>query len=450
MSFNLDNLHSSLQPMPTCKSAMLALSGGMDSVVLLHGLGELSKQGRLDFDLRAMHVNHGLQQEADQWQQHCEVLCRQLAIPFLSERVELGSGDAAPLASLENAARLARYAAFAAQLQTGEALLLAHHRDDQMETLLLRLMRGSGSRGMGGMPRTRALGAGFLYRPLLDFDRSALQDYAQQQRLKWIDDKSNQDTRFDRNYCRHRLLPGIEERWPGYRDSWSKSAILAAEAEVLLQELAAIDLQTIATERDAAVNVTELQCLSAARQRNVLRHWLQRLGLPEFGWNQLQQLSNEVIAADPGGSASIGGEGFQLTRYKNYLYALQQIPAVDVSQQLDWNPVACAELELPANGSLLAKPVAGEGLRLATDFRLSIRYRSGGESCRLPGRPNKSVKKLLQENQVEPWYRDRLPLLYVGQELACIPGIGVCEAHAAQPGESGIVVDWSRPAIVLD
>ena len=137
-------------------------------------------------------------------------------------------------------------------------------------------------------------------------------------------------------------------------------------------------------------------------------------------------------------------------RYKNYLYALHLVPAVDVTQQFDWSPGNAGELKLPANGSLLAKPVEGKGLRLATDVRLSIRYRSGGESCRLAGRPSKSVKKLLQENQVEPWYRDRLPLLYVGQELACIPGIGVCEAYAAQPGESGILVDWSKPHIVLD
>ncbi len=450
MDFNLDNLQSSLQQMPTCKSAMVALSGGMDSVVLLHGLCKLSKQGRFDFDLRALHVNHGLQQEADQWQQHCEALCQQLAIPFISERVDLESGASSKLPSQENAARVVRYNVFASQLQTGEALLLAHHRDDQMETLLLRLMRGSGSKGMSGIPRTRSLGAGFLYRPLLDFDRSTLQHYAQQQRLEWIDDKSNQDISFDRNYCRHRLLPIIEERWPGYRDSWSKSAVLAAEAEALLQELAAIDLQTIAGDRGAAVSVTELLLFSSARQRNVLRHWLKQLGLPEFGWNQLQQLSNEVLSADASGSACISGEGFQLMRYKNYLYALHLVPAVDVTQQFDWSPGNAGELKLPANGSLLAKPVEGKGLRLATDVRLSIRYRSGGEICRLAGRPSKSVKKLLQENQVEPWYRDRLPLLYVGQELACIPGIGVCEAYAAQPGESGILVDWSKPHIVLD
>lgn len=445
MKFKLEALQSALQPMPACSSAVVGLSGGMDSVVLLHSLNELSKQGRLGFGLRAIHVNHGLQVDADAWQRHCEIICTQWEIPLTIEDVCLGAGESDAIVGGENAARDARYQAIERQLQSGEALLLAHHRDDQMETLLLRLMRGAGSRGLAGIPTTRVLAAGFLFRPLLNFDRTALQKYATDKQLQWIDDQSNLDIGFDRNYCRHQLLPLIEKRWPGYRDSWNKTMVLAAEAEKLLQALAAIDLDNIATNRAAVIQIDQLVLLPEERQRNVLRYWLRQLGLPELGWNRLQQLSNEVLRASDSASASVAMQEFQLRRYKNCLYALQRIDTADTSSQIDWDLSNGSELELPGNGSLQAEMADGQGLKLADRSQLSIRYRSGGETCRLVGRPNKSLKKILQEYEIEPWFRDRVPLLYLDQTLVCIPGIGISEQHAAKTGECGLIINWSRP-----
>lgn len=465
MEFNLETFHSALRAtarqLSPFEFAVLGLSGGMDSIVLLYALNELKKQSKLDFEFRAVHVNHGLQANADDWQRHCEQLCAQLCIQLSSVEVSIDSpATIAPdsTAGLENAAREARYQVFEQQLKPGEVLLLAHHRDDQMETLLLRLMRGSGSRGLSGIPRTRAVGEGFLLRPLLGFDRQQLHKYASHHQLQWMEDPSNQDQRFDRNYCRHSLLPMLETRWPGYRDSWVKTATLAEETEGLLQELAALDLESIATASKAVVQIDKLLLLSDPRRRNVLRYWLAQLKLPELGWNRLHQLANEVLLASD--SASLDAGGFQLSRYKGCLYALRGLEDISrqgSAQNLLWDFAGSAELELqdlalpalllPNNGSLTAKLKEEPGLAVASCSQLQIRYRQGGESCRLAGRPNKSLKKILQEYEIEPWLRNRIPLLYQREQLVCIPGIGVSEEFAAKPGEPGLIVEWLRPVL---
>lgn len=463
MEFNLETFHSALGSLTRAqspfKSAVLGLSGGLDSIVLLHLLDELRKQSKLGFEFRALHVNHGLQAAADEWQQHCKQVCEQLSIKLNSVEVRLDATagvDPDSVAGIENAAREARYQVFQEQLKPGEALLLAHHRDDQMETLLLRLMRGSGSRGLRGIPRTRAVGEGFLLRPLLDFDRAQLLEYANQHQLKWMEDASNQDQRFDRNYCRHRVMPILQARWPDYRESWAKTASLAEEADGLLRELAQLDLESIATDSRAVVRIDKLMQLSEPRRRNVLRHWLGLLKLPELGWNRLHQLSREVLQA--GDSATLDAGAFRLSRYKDCLYALR--PQEDETTQpnavkLLWNFGDSAEPEqtdfpsllLPGNGSLTAQLKQGPGLALPHCAQLQIRYRQGGESCRLAGRPNKSLKKILQEYEIEPWLRNRIPLLYQQEQLVCIPGIGVSEAFASKPGEPGLIVEWQRPAL---
>jgi|FLOH01.1.fsa_nt_gi tRNA(Ile)-lysidine synthase len=470
MKFNLETFASALrataQQAGSFECAVLGLSGGMDSIVLLHLLSELKKQSKLDFEFRAVHINHGLHAEAAAWQQHCEQVCAQLSIQLISVEVSIDNPkaiDPDSTAGIENAAREARYRVFEQQLKPAEALILAHHRDDQMETLLLRLMRGSGSRGLSGMPRTRAVGAGFLLRPLLDFDQQQLHQYARQHQLQWMQDPSNQDQRFDRNYCRHTVLPILEARWPGYRDSWSKTVTLAEEAEGLLQNLATLDLASIATSSKAVVQIDKLLLLSNARRRNVLRHWLAQLKLPELGWNRLHQLANEVLFASD--SAALDANGFQLARYKGCLYALttQEDKSAPVNaQNLAWDfldstdferadaplpPLLLPILLLPNNGSLTAQMKTGPGLAIANCAQLQVRYRQGGESCRLAGRPNKSLKKILQEHQIEPWLRNRIPLLYREDQLVCIPGIGVSEEYAAKSGEPGLIVQWLRPVL---
>ncbi len=424
---------------------LIGLSGGLDSVVLLHAMARLRDQQGADFQLRALHINHQLQDQAQSWEQHCSSLCEKLGVEFTSIKVEISGSS-----GLENAAREARYREFETTLLQDEELLLAHHRDDQMETLLLRLVRGSGSRGLSGIPRSRPLGVSKLLRPLLDIDSAELQSYAESEQLVWVEDHSNKDQAFDRNHCRHSLLPLIEARWPGYRESWSKSAALASESETLLQELAVIDLAAIVTESASVVSQEGLLALSEPRRRNVLRHWLADLGAKELGWNQLQQLSNEVLL---GASGQFIAEDFQAFCFRERVYVL-------ASPELEYEPdeitldsmpslPASGEVLLEGNGRLLLRESQGEGISAGKLGNLSIRYRQGGETCRLAGRPSKALKKILQESEIPPWLRSRIPLLYDGESLAYIPGLGVSQELAAKGAEPGCIIEWEQPDLTL-
>ena len=440
-----DKLKAALNEFAATGKFLIGLSGGLDSVVLLHAMAKLRDQSGVSIQLRALHINHQLQDQAQNWEAHCLSLCAKLGIEFVSTKVEISRHS-----GLENAAREARYREFEATLLIDEQLLLGHHRDDQMETLLLRLIRGSGSRGLSGIPRSRVLGASRLLRPLLDIDREELQSYAESEQLNWVEDHSNEDERFDRNYCRHSILPLIEERWPGYRESWSKSVVLASESEALIRELAAIDLAEIVTESKSVVSREKLLTLSEPRRRNVLRHWLASLGAKELGWNQLRQLSNEVLLGNTGQFITEDVQIFCF-RERVYVVASQKIGRGLVKIDLDPIPglPSAGERILPDNGRLRFREIQGAGICADKLSNLSIRYRLGGEICRLVGRPSKTLKKILQESEIPPWLRSRIPLLYDGEDLAYIPGLGVSEGLAAKGAEPGCLIDWVQPDLTL-
>lgn len=434
--------------MPATKAGMLGLSGGLDSVVLLHLLVQLRNQGELGFDLRALHVNHGLNPLANQWQEHCAALCRELVVPLqivqldLAESLRAGTG-------IENAARNARYTAFSSQLRAKEVLLLAHHRDDQIETMLLRLMRGAGPGGLAGMPQGRVLNQGFLYRPLLQFDRTELLAYARHEQLQWIEDPSNLAVQFDRNFCRQTILPLIETRWPGYRDSWSKSAALLSEADMLMQQLAEADLRGARGTSANELSLLEFNQLSKPRQRNLLRFWLQQLHLPEPGFNELQHLTEALIPSAADSRATWQGAGFCITRYQNRLMAIRELAAIDSKTLLVWDPINQPILALPQNGSLQARRSSGSEndarYALPVCGPLQVRYRIGGETLRLRNRPRKALKKILQEQGIPPWCRARWPLLYAGDELICVPGVGAVDQSDIPASAEILVIEWQQP-----
>ncbi len=450
MNFNLEKFNTTLQSMPHCDSIVVGLSGGIDSVVLLQALHSLKEQGRLDFPFRALHIHHGLHVDADAWKAFCEKFCAGLDVPLEISKVHVEITEPGAATGLENAARDARYSAFESSLEIGQALLLAHHLDDQLETFLLRLMRGAGIRGLAGMPRYRVLATSFLFRPLLDFSRESLIDYARTHGLEWIEDSSNQDIRFDRNYCRHKLLPVIEQRWTNYRESWNKSLILMGEADEQLKELAEIDLNFVVRDRVDVIGLKQLLRLSDARRRNALRCWFGHLGLEEPGWNQLQQLSHAVVSTDVNGFAGLRLGACLLYCFKGNLYALQISQDFDNTQELTWRLEKQSKLELPGNGILRAESVLGSGIRASNVCSMNIKYRTGGEACQLVGRPTKRLKKLLQEEEVLPWLRERLPLLYLKDDLAYIPGIGVAEHCAALSQEKGLLISWEAPDFSLN
>ncbi|MEG0968848.1 MAG: tRNA lysidine(34) synthetase TilS [Pseudomonas sp.] len=406
------DLYPRLTPWLHAPSWCVALSGGLDSTVLLHLLANLSRQYPLP-PLRAIHVHHGLQAAADAWPAHCQRLCDDLGIDLQIFYVTV-----APGASLEQGAREARYAAFADALRAGEVLLTGQHREDQAETLLFRLLRGAGVRGLAAMPSQRGLGQGVLLRPLLDVSRAALEAYAHTQQLLWVEDPSNGDTQYSRNYLRHAVFPVLHQRWPHVAQNLARTAEHLSEAQGLLDELAAEDLLQASTPAGldwltlASLDLAVLRKLSPARQRNALQHWLaKRTRLPDTrhwaGWEDLRDASGD---GRPCWRLSDG----ELHRANERIWWLAD----------DWLKVPAGQgwddprqsLALPGNGSLRLSGMMPQG-------PLRIAYRQGGESLQIAGRGRRDLKRLLNELQVPAFVRSRLPLLYRDEQLLAVANL---------------------------
>lgn len=407
---------SSLEPWRNAAHWRIAFSGGLDSTVLLHLLAHLARHHSLPA-LSAIHIHHGLQAAADAWPEHCQSVCDTLGVSLQVIRVSVQPG-----ASLERAAREARYAAFMSLTEADDVLLTAQHRDDQAETLLFRLMRGAGVRGLSAMPAQRPLGQGTLLRPLLDVTRAELEAYARAHQLHWIEDPSNEDRQFSRNYLRHQVLPLLTARWPQAQASMARSAAHLREAQGLLDELAQLDLAQAATPSGfpwldlPSLELVPLANLSAARQRNALSHWLEPLTrLPDTdhwsGWDNLCGAAND---ASPVWRLADG----ELHRSAGRLWWLNgdwlRAPAVSV----DWHDPSMP-LPLANNGRVMFSGQTPIG-------PLRIGYRQGGEVMHLADRGHRDLKRLLNERAVPGFLRGRLPLLFRGAELlavANLPGL---------------------------
>ena len=418
---------------------VIALSGGLDSTVLLHALAVTrERHGKA---LLAVHIDHRLQADSASWSEYCRRLAGRLGVEIHVDRVTV---DAAASGGLEAAAREARYGALAQHVGDGDWLLSAHHRDDQAETLLLNLMRGSGPVGLAGIGLLSRFGSGWLVRPLIDVPRAALESYAAAQDLRWVEDPSNEDLRFDRNYLRHAVLPALEQRWSGVSERLARSADLAAEAAAMLEELAEIDLQRTG-KRVTRIDVEGLLALPEARQRNLLRYAARRAGLPLPGAARLNAVLDDVLRAREDAQPLVAWQGGELRRYRGKLYLLPPM------QQTAWEPgqpFSGPTLWLgPGLGSLRLAPGADRGLSDSTVARgLSIRLREGGEKFRPMGRRHtRKLKKLLQEEGVVPWMRERLPLVYAGEQLVAVADLWVAAEAASEPGTA---VRWDdRPEL---
>ncbi|WP_426662719.1 tRNA lysidine(34) synthetase TilS [Rhodanobacter aciditrophus] len=405
-------------PLPTRLAAALAqtpvaplcvaYSGGPDSTALLHALAQLpAARSR---GLRALHVDHGLRADSAAWAEHCRRFCAGLDLPCEIVRVQVttqrGEG-------LEAAARQARYAAFAAHLHPGETLLLAHHCDDQAETVLLKLLRGAGPEGLGGMRERRPLGRGGLWRPLLnDVSRAQLHDYVATHRLPCIDDPSNADTRLARNQLRHEILPRLAAHWPQAVDSILHSAALSrAAADALRMQWLAV----FATLHDAAngsLDATGWLALPPALREPLLHHWLYLRGLPAPTTAQRRQIERQC-AARPGQSPCIRWPGAELHIWKGRLWARVPRPSIDPSWHAPWRG---EPLALPDGGRLA---LCDEHARLPTP--LAVRLRQGGERIRPAGDAHtRELRDLFQQAALPPWQRTACPLLYEGDALVAV------------------------------
>ena len=328
-----DLLDSALQRIPQ-GPLCVGFSGGMDSTVLLHALA-VSPAARAR-GLRAWHVHHGLHADADQWAAECEATCAALAVPLTVTRVDVlrdaGQGP-------EAAARHARHASFREGLVGGEILVFAHHRDDQAETFLLRAMRASGPDGLRAMRDWRGFGRGYLWRPLLGIARASLEAHADRHGLRWIEDPSNADASFDRNFLRREVLPLLGERWPHAAASLARSAALCAEAAALLDANDAAALAGVATDDPASLSRTRLAGLSLPRRARVLRHWVATLGLPPLPANGIARVESELLAARPDATARFEWHGAVIHAWRDLLHAGPMQKPLPGDWQVNWDGV---------------------------------------------------------------------------------------------------------------
>jgi tRNA(Ile)-lysidine synthase len=414
-------------------------SGGMDSHVLLHLLAKVRAELGLSFSLKAVHINHSLSPHAEKWAAHCAAVCCDLQIDFVSHTVQAKAdvGD-----SPEEIAREKRYEVLGQLLGENDILLTAHHQDDQAETLLLQLFRGAGPKGLSAMPALKKFGSGFQARPLLNITRAKLLNYATENHLMWIEDESNDNTHFSRNFIRHDVLSVLKNRWPAISATLSRSASHCAEAQSLLDEMAFSDFAAGAGSATGTLSVSFLLTLSAARQRQLLRFWLKEQNYSVPDTVKLQQIQREILHARVDKCPHIAWKDTEVRRYRDDIHAMKRLALSDPSQILRW------DLQSPLNinpvGVLHANLATGIGLN-ASLKNITVRFRQGGEMCQLPKRNcTHSLKKLFWAWNIPPWERTRMPLIFVADKFAALPGYFVTEEFAAQKQEEGYVFSFEK------
>ena len=439
-------------PEPSPATLWLGLSGGLDSVCLLAEAAALRAK-LATIQLRAVHVNHGIQAASDQWQAHCERLCQQLGVPFTSCVVNLSDHQS----SLEAAARAARYQAFSRQVAANDLLLLAHHRDDQVETFLQRAARGSGPLGLAAMVTYSERAGLRIVRPWLAADRQQIQQRAEALGLSWVEDPSNADLKHERNFLRQQILPQWRSSKQELNQTLSRAAKLCGESSNLLSDLATLDAGAELAQPQLAID--SLSPLSPARQRNLLRYWIQANGYPMPSEVRLERVLVEVLPARSDAQPRVDWGKVSIRRFRDKLYL--------VSSMVDQSPIAtvCTSLvslvaaglttelgilkfqQVPSKQDVSTEqPPQGSGpywdLSQLSQRRIEIRFDRFSERLRPPKRPSKSVKDWFLEFGVPPWLRPHWPLLYLDDQLAGIPGLVVAEPYVARDLEQAGDCQW--------
>jgi tRNA(Ile)-lysidine synthase len=416
----------------------VAYSGGLDSQVLLH----FCQKALPSAQLRAIHINHGLSPKADAWQQHCEDYCKLHNIEFEFRKVDISHSGS----NLELQAREARYEVFETLIREEDSILMAHHQDDQMETVLYRLLRGSGPRGLAGIPAKRALGNGALLRPLLDYSKDDLTEYAKQAGLNWVEDESNSDISFDRNFLRQIII-----RWPSAGKSIQRSAELLAESEQLLHTLAILDAGEFMATKKTVFPLELMQGKDLPRQRNLLRYWFQSLAeahaIPMPGFEELRGIVEEVIPAPEDAQPLISWKQddttIDLRRFANKLYILKNFSRDFNQRAYPIKPGMTLALDFNLGTITLEESTSG-GIRMQEGDIFEIRFDCAQSDAKPAGRKTRSFKKIFQDYGVPPWLRSRIPLLFVNGELATVGDLFVCQNLAAKSGQKQLKIYWQR------
>lgn len=414
---------------------ILAYSGGLDSTVLLHVMATLSKSNS-NLKFQCIHINHSIQTEANIWQQHCEDTAKRLAVEFQSFKINESCPDGE---SLEAWAREQRYTILKSLLDETTSLLTAHHQDDQVETFFLNLFRGSGVGGLTAMPETKELGKGKHIRPFLNVTRERLEEYANENNLAWIEDPSNSNNNYDRNFLRNSLLPNIQKRWQGVYKTIFLTSKRMQESQILLKEMAEQDLKLVLNSK-GALSIVLFQQFNEARQKNLLLHWakLKQLDMP--GQRHIEQCLSDLCSLDKGSkSGCVAWANTEIRRYRDCLYLMQKFNKESL-KSIQWSINETVEYEFC---KLVTTEERGKGLKKAvfSNDRCELRFRQRGESiyCKSTG-SHIEVKNIFQEHGVLPWYREAIPLIYVDNVLVCIPELMINESYLAEADEIGIEI----------
>lgn len=448
------------------KNIWIAYSGGVDSHVLLHVFASYRLQN--SFELSAIHINHGLNPRAEDWQQHCANICAHLNVNFLTKKID---NHVLPGESPEALARKRRYAAFKELLSSQDILLTAHQQDDQAETLLIQLFRGAGPKGLSAMPKEKKLAECLLVRPLLNFSRDQIHEYAVKHHLQWIEDDSNKNSKFSRNFIRHEIMPVLKKRWPNITTTLSRAAKHCGDMQNLLDAVMpdvspqANNLASSALCRERhwmpdsslalvsgmtndfivrnQLSVSGLIHLEPSEQRYILRNWLSQNNIPLPSEKKLFHLQNDLLTAGQDKKPHVAWGDYEVRRYQDILYLMPCLASHDSKQVFKWNLIT--PLEIHNVGKLQAISTVGNGLK-ANITEVEVRFRQGGERIQLPGRNHSHcLKKMFQEWKIPPWQRDRIPLIYIQNELAAVVGFFIADKYAAQLNEPSMVVGRVQP-----
>lgn len=441
MTVDYEWFRAELEPYLNRDRWLVAYSGGLDSSVLLRLLVEIRNSGDSAPSLEAVHVNHGLSAEAHQWQQHCIDTCAQYQVPLTVIGVDVVDDGL----GLEAAARQARYQQFEQILSVRALLLMAHHLDDQVETFFLRLLRGSGVDGLVAMPSHRDLGQGQIFRPLLAVARSELEHMAKAFGLSWVEDDSNTDMGFDRNFLRSQILPLVEQRWPGYRKTVTRAVDHMIGSRQIVSKVTAAELEVCSEGANGQkLMLGPLLSHEEVLSASILRAWLGRQQLPVPRSEQLKEFLQQIRSKASDTSPILHGRGYEIRSFQHELYLLAPEVEFDSAQSVEVK----SGQEIVIDGVGTVKIEVGSEWSAEFISKLSIRFRQGGERCRPCGREHtQSLKKLMQEYQIEPWWRARVPLIYLADRLLAVGDYWLCAGTEPEYQLPPLKVSWIRQAL---
>ncbi len=435
--------HSIISALNQCNNSAhiyIGYSGGVDSHVLLHLCASITE---LKDKITAVYVHHGLQAEAESWAGHCKITAEILGVNFVLLRVNAVASQGE---SPEEAARNARYKALKSLIGANDVLLVAQHRDDQLETVLLQLFRGSGLRGLSAMPECMAFGLGLMLRPLLNVSKPAINDYAQEHALSWVDDPSNLSNDYDRNFLRNAVLPLLKQRWPACDKTVARSARHCADAQLVVSEHAEALFRGVFNGADQTLCISQLKLGNNIQQALIIREWFRVLNLKMPAQAVIERLQSEVISAREDADPVLSGQGYCVRRYRDKLYCLKAT-APEIIRESIWS-VGQTSLRISTHQRLFWVPSStGISCEQWQKAIISVKARSGGEKMSLPKRKgHHSLKNLFQEAGIPPWERDAIPLIYLDGKLAAVGDLWISADFYSEQAQGCISLSLQRDA----